>query len=71
MCVQLPDPNVVRDVPPAGISRVAWNQPIEAIAPSVRQYPRTPAPRSTATTELAAINDELLGNECGSLESMK
>jgi len=42
------------NVPPAGISRVAWNQPIEAIAPSVRQYPRTPAPRSTATTELAA-----------------
>ncbi len=33
---------------------MAWNQPIEAIATSVRQYPRTPAPRSMTTTELAA-----------------
>ena len=41
---------------------MAWNQPIEAVAPSVRQYPRTPAAGSTVTTELATIND---GNPCG------
>ena len=41
---------------------MAWNQPIEAIATSVRQYPRTPAAGSTVTTELATINDD---NPCG------